>query len=87
MPPTDIRLSPHGLTPKEVSRLLRVGQEKVRNWIKVGALNAVDVGHLGRPRYVVLPEHLEAFVKARSAAPPPRAPRRRKQKLVTFYPD
>jgi excisionase family DNA binding protein len=76
------------MTPREISRLLRVGIDKVMGWIHAGVLQAVNVGRLGRPRYVILPEHLEAFVRGRSASPPPRAPRRRRlMELVDYYPD
>jgi excisionase family DNA binding protein len=79
-----------GLTPREVARLLRVSPDRVRRWIERGELAAVNVSDVrgGRPRYVVLPEHLDGFVRGRSAAAPPKAPRRRRRPgLIDYYPD
>jgi excisionase family DNA binding protein len=93
MLPADTQLSQlpaHGLTPKEVARLLRVNADKVRAWIKSGELGAVNVSaHLcAKARFIVLPEHLAEFTRHRSATPPPKPPRRRKRiGLVDFYPD
>jgi len=82
--------TPRGLTVRDVARLYRVGEDKVRGWIRRGelaALNTADV-RCARPRYVVTPEALERFERSRSAAPPPKPPRRRKRtQLVDYYPD
>jgi excisionase family DNA binding protein len=79
-----------GRTVPETAAYLRVGEEKIRSWIKAGELAAINVGATacGRPRFIVLPESLAAFTRKRSAAKPPRAPRRRrKAAAVDFYPD
>jgi excisionase family DNA binding protein len=77
-----------GYTPAELARLLRVNADRVRGWIKSGRLGAVDLGDKGRPRFVVLPHHVEQFTKARAAGPPPRPARRRRQTTqVDYYPD
>jgi excisionase family DNA binding protein len=79
----------HGLTPREVARLLRVSPDRVRAWIASGELGAIDTARhrCGRPRYVVLPHHLAALEAARRAGPPPRPPRRRSRPcLVDYYP-
>jgi excisionase family DNA binding protein len=78
-----------GLTVPELARLLRVGQDKVRGWIRRGELVATDTGNPGRPRLVILPEHLQAFERAHRAGraprrPPPRPPR---GKGTDFYPE
>jgi excisionase family DNA binding protein len=80
-----------GLTPREVARLLRVSKDRVRAWIERGELPAVNVSaaRCGRPRYVVLPEHLQAWERSRRVSPPPRAaPRRRRPAgFIDFLPD
>jgi hypothetical protein len=81
----------HGKTPNEVARLLRVAPDQVRAWIKTGLLGAIDTSRhrCGRPRYVILPEHLREFVESRKVSPPqPKAPRRpRRPEFVDYYPD
>jgi excisionase family DNA binding protein len=79
-----------GLTVREVARRLRVSPEKVRNWIKTGRLGAINTSEArcGKPRFVVLPEHLAAFERQRSAGPPPKPLRRQKRTVrVDYYPD
>jgi hypothetical protein len=81
-----------GLTPAEVARYLHVGHDRVRAWIKSGALGALNVAPAlcGRPRFVVLPHHLAEFEKRRQAAAPA-APKRRKRRkqsgFIDFFPD
>jgi hypothetical protein len=81
--------SPTGLTVRDVARRYRVGEDKVRSWIARGELAAVNTSATlcGRPRFVVLPEHLAAFERRRAATPPPRPPRRKRTARVDFYPD
>lgn len=78
-----------GYTPNELAPLLRVSPDKVRRWIESGELQAVNTAtaRCGRPRYVVLPEHLEAFTRQRSAAQPKPTPRRRRRVAKDYYPD
>jgi excisionase family DNA binding protein len=81
-----------GLTTAELARLLRVGTDRVRGWIRSGELIAIDTAdhrRLARPRFVVLPKDLEAFLKRRAASVPPKLPprRRRRADVVDFYPD
>jgi hypothetical protein len=78
---------PRGLTPNELARLLRVSPDRVRRWIALGQLGAIDVSdrRCGRPRFVILPHHLLDFEKQRSASPPPKTPRRRKPALRANY--
>jgi hypothetical protein len=76
-----------GLTPNEVARLLRVRPDRVRGWITAGELAAVNTAasKYARPRYVVLPHHLAEFERRRSAAQPPKPPRRKKLSFAKDY--
>jgi hypothetical protein len=79
------------MTVREVARRYRVAPAKVRAWIRRGLLGAVNTAsaECGKPRLIVLPHHLADFERSRSATPPPKAPRRRKQRpgFVDYYPD
>jgi hypothetical protein len=79
-----------GLTVREFARLWRVGTDKVRGWIrsrKLGAINTSEA-ECGKPRFVILPEHIAEFTKRREVAPPRKLARRRKRTaLVDYYPD
>ena len=69
-----------GLTPREVAQLCRVSPERVRGWIvrgELGAINTADV-HCGKPRFVVLPEHMRDFATRRKVVPETKPPRRRR---------
>jgi transposase len=74
-PPQDDWIA--GFTIPEVAKRLRVGQDRVRRWIKRGDLAACNTADAKcrRPRYVVLPKQLAAFVRRRSAAEPQPTPR------------
>jgi hypothetical protein len=91
MPPEpSAPLTAKGMTPNEVSRLLRISPDRVRAMIVRGELGAINVStRHDRPRFVVLPVHIEEFARrhrATTATKP--APRRRKQTVgVDFYPD
>jgi hypothetical protein len=79
-----------GATPEDLAPRYRVSADKVRAWIKAGKLKAVNTADakVGKPRYVVLPEHLAEFERARSAAPTPKPPRRKRQSgAKDFFPD
>lgn len=78
-----------GLTPNEVAKLLRVSPDKIRSLIKRGELSAIDLGvRGGKPRFIVLPRHLEEFERRHRAATPTKpAPRpRRAVGQIDFYP-
>ena len=86
------RASARGLTVSEIAKRYRVGEERVRGWIRRGELLALNVADskCGRPRFVVLPESLERFERGRAAATPNKpAPRhkRRAAGMIDFYPD
>lgn len=79
-----------GLTTADLARRYRVGEDRVRAWIKSGLLRAINTAATtcGKPRYVVVPESLAEFEKVRAAADPPKPQRkRRRSEMVDFYPD
>jgi hypothetical protein len=90
MPPDDRGVSPAGLTVRDVARRYRIGPDKVRALITSGQLKAINTASVlcGRPRYVILPEHLADFERQRSAGPAPKPVRRKKRTpAIDFYPD
>jgi hypothetical protein len=84
-----MRVDERGLTPNEVGRVLRVSGDRVRAWIQSGQLGALNVAEpSSKPRFVILPSHLAAFERRRSAALPPKPPRRKKRiEIVDYFPD
>lgn len=88
---TSPQRSDRGFTVVEVARYFRVSPEKVRNWIRKGELAAINTTGVlcAKPRFIILPHHLAAFEKARSAGPPPRKPARKRSTKdeIDFYPD
>jgi excisionase family DNA binding protein len=78
-----------GYTVADVAKLLRISPDKVRTLIKTGRLGAVNTStcRSRKPRYVVLPHHLEEFERRHAAAPQHKQPRRRKRTtLIDFFP-
>lgn len=53
------------LTVAEVAAQLRVGEKKVRAYIRTGDLKASNLGTTKRPRYAIRKAMLEAFLEAR----------------------
>lgn len=81
---------PAGLTVAEVAARYRVGQDKVRGWIRSGELAAINTATVlcGRPRWVVTADALAAFERRRAGgAPQTKARRRKRSQLVDYYPD
>jgi excisionase family DNA binding protein len=77
-----------GITPKEAARFLRISHNKVRLLIRAGQLGAMNTGTAAGPRYVILPQHIAAYVEAHAAVPPrPAKHRRRPAGQVDYYPD
>jgi hypothetical protein len=79
-----------GLTVRDVSLRYRVGEDKVRGWIRRGELRAVNTATTlcGKPRWVIPVEALAEFECRRTASPPPKPPRRRRcPEMIDFYPD
>jgi excisionase family DNA binding protein len=69
-----------GMTVRETARLLRVGPDRIRGLIRRGELGALNLGDGRRPRFVILPSHLQAFEQARRVTPPPKPVARRKRR-------
>jgi hypothetical protein len=62
------------LSPVEYACRLGVKPERVRTWIKSGALRAVNVGDKSRPRFRIAPSAIAEFEELRSGkqtVPPP----------------
>ena len=79
-----------GLTVRETAKLLRVGTSKILNFIKNGELMAITTSAslAARPRYIILPDALAAFLQQRCAAPPSKMKRRKKRtQLIDYFPD
>jgi hypothetical protein len=78
-----------GHTTADVARRYRVGEDKVRGWIKSGELVAINTaGALcGRPRFVVTADALERFEQRRAAGATPKTKRRRRSAVVDYFPD
>jgi hypothetical protein len=75
---------------RETARYLRVGEAKVRHWIRRGDLRAINTSTAlcGRPRWIISQEALAQFERARSGGPAENKPRKRKRTmLVDYYPD
>jgi hypothetical protein len=80
-----------GFTVADVAARYRVGEDKVRAWIKRGELSAINTASAlcGRPQLRVTPEALQDFEQRRAAAPAPKTQRRRRRPagFVDFFPD
>jgi hypothetical protein len=78
-----------GLTTSDVARRYRVGEDKVRAWIKAGELAAINTASaLSKPRFVVTVDALATFEQRRTVGPAPKAPKRpRKNQETDYYPD
>jgi hypothetical protein len=79
----------HGLTTADVARRYRVSEDKVRSWIAKRELLAVNTSTAlcGKPRWVITPEALMAFEKARAGGDTPKPPRRKKRtNMIDYYP-
>jgi excisionase family DNA binding protein len=69
-----------GWTVRELARLLRISPDKIRWLIKAGRLDAVNTATRGKPRYVILPHHLDAFEQRHRAHTPQEPPPRRRRR-------
>ena len=66
------------LTPPMVAKRYGVDPSQVRQWIRSGALRAINVGNgHQRPRFRIDPADLTAFENSRQVSPPAKRPRRK----------
>jgi hypothetical protein len=81
--------SPSSYTVAELAARWRVGEDKIRSWIRKGELTAVNLASAAcrRPLLRVTPEAVADFERRRSTTPPPAPPRRRRAAQVDYYPD
>ena len=82
--------SQRGLTVGDLARRYRVGEDKVRGWIRRGELRAINTAAVlcGRARWVVPVDALAEFERRRVGGPPLKPPsRRRRRASVDYYPD
>jgi excisionase family DNA binding protein len=76
------------LNPEEIAKQLRVSHDTVLEWIRRGQLKASNLASGSRPRYVVTPDELAAFLKSRQPEPPrlrTRRPRKPPTELSDRY--
>jgi transposase len=79
-----------GLTVRDLARRYRVGEDKVRTWIRRGELRAINTANVlcGRPRWVVPVDALAEFERSRAGGVPPKPTRRRRRPApVDYFPD
>jgi hypothetical protein len=78
------------LTPPEIAKRLRVKPSKVVGWITSGEQVGFNVAsrRATHPRWRVTPDHLHAFLAARSSRKPAPVVRRRRAAppLVDYFP-
>jgi excisionase family DNA binding protein len=57
-------------TPRQIAKLLEVGEDTVLGWIKAGILPAVDHRGVGspRPRWKITRDHVDTFERRRTVA-------------------
>jgi len=57
-------------TPRQIAKLLGVGEDKVLGWIKAGILPAEDHRGVGaqRPRWKITRDHVDTFQRKRTVA-------------------
>ncbi len=58
------------LKPGDVAKQLSVSPATVIGWIRSGQLKAANIAKGPRPRYVIRPSDLDAFLKMRQPEPP-----------------
>jgi hypothetical protein len=78
------------LTPNEFAARYRVSPDRVRALIRAGKLRALNLAasRVARPKFVIPPEAVREFEAAHSAAPPPKAARRKRASgMVDYFPD
>jgi hypothetical protein len=80
-----------GLTVEDAARRYRVSPDKIRVWIALGELRAVNTSAVkcAKPRWVIPPEALDEFERKRSGGPGPKPMKRRcrPSPQIDFFPD
>jgi hypothetical protein len=78
-----------GLTVREVARLYRVNPQKVRLWIRVGMLGAINTSgaKCSKARLIVLPRHLEEFENKRAVNASVKKRVKKRTTQMDYYPD
>jgi hypothetical protein len=80
---------PAGFTVADLARRWRIGEDKVRAFLRRGELAGVNVAAnlAAKPQWRVTVDSVEKFEQRRSSAPPPpRARRRRRAEATDYYP-
>ena len=79
-----------GYTVRDLAARYRVGEDKIRGWIKSGELSAINTAAVAcaKPRYVVTADAIHDFERRRHAGPttPTKKTRRKKTDLIDYYP-
>lgn len=79
-----------GYTVADLARRWRIGEDKVRAFLRRGELIGVNLAAnlSARPQWRITPESVELFERRRTSAPPPRPPRRKRQPpgWVDYFP-
>jgi hypothetical protein len=85
----DTRPAPSGYSVADLARRWKIGEDKVRAFLRKGELVAVNVATnlSGRQQWRISPESVEHFERRRSSAPPPTPQRRRRRAgAIDYYP-
>ena len=81
------RTTGRGLTVRETAAYLRIGPDRVRAMIRRGELGAISTAttRCGRPRFIILPQHLATYEQAHRVLTPTPTPRRRRRPVMIDY--
>jgi transposase len=79
-----------GSTTRDLAQRFRVSEEKIRKWIELGEIVAINTAaaRCGRPRWIITPEAVAAFERRRAGGPTPKPQRQkaRPQTATDYYP-
>jgi hypothetical protein len=79
-----------GYSVADLCRRWKVGEDKIRAFLRRGELVGVNLATnlSGRPQWRITRESVELFERRRSSTPPAKQPRRQRRQLQTdYYPD
>ena len=87
--PADPSPVPLSYTVADLAHRWRVGEDKVRTFLRRGELIGVNVAtdRAGKPRWRITAESVRAFEERRSSAPPPRRGRRQRRAVIDYCAD